>query len=158
MHSKTTPVSGADKEAAKMGCDSQQMKLLAQQTLGKIEDIIAHSSTTTDKTNTDLFSLLVHCTHSLGGMSKSVVESKTLSYRVSTKVLLLHINLRAATTIATNLVSRYSKMTMNYTVKSVTAPPAANNGERSYLDNGTRCGKKVSYKIVERLRFSKKRP
>ncbi|GBN11840.1 hypothetical protein AVEN_181398-1 [Araneus ventricosus] len=31
------------KEAADMGCDHQQMELSAQQTLGKIDDIIAYS-------------------------------------------------------------------------------------------------------------------
>ncbi|GBN03183.1 hypothetical protein AVEN_95304-1 [Araneus ventricosus] len=34
--------------------------------------------------------------------------------KVSTKVLVPHINLRTATTIATNLVIRYSKVTMRY--------------------------------------------
>ncbi|GBM42873.1 hypothetical protein AVEN_245700-1 [Araneus ventricosus] len=44
-------------------------------------------------------------------------------YRVSAKVLLPHINLRTATTIAANLVPTYSKLAMRYTVKSVIAPP-----------------------------------
>ncbi|GBM52153.1 hypothetical protein AVEN_265626-1 [Araneus ventricosus] len=47
------------------------------------------------------------------------------AYRVSSKVLLPHINLRTATAIATNLVSWYSKVTMRYTVRSATAPPGA---------------------------------
>ncbi|GBM13266.1 Acyl-CoA synthetase family member 3, mitochondrial [Araneus ventricosus] len=46
--------SNSDKDAADMGYDHQQMKLLAQRTLGKI-DTIAFSSTTTSKMITDLF-------------------------------------------------------------------------------------------------------
>ncbi|GBN23559.1 hypothetical protein AVEN_174804-1 [Araneus ventricosus] len=44
-----------DKEAADMGCHHQQMELPAQQTLGKTNNIVAHSSTTTDETMKDLF-------------------------------------------------------------------------------------------------------
>ncbi|GBL78733.1 hypothetical protein AVEN_65288-1 [Araneus ventricosus] len=52
-----------------------------------------------------------------------LMKLSSLVYRVSTKVLLPYINLRTATTIATNLVSRYSKVTMRYTVRLVTVPP-----------------------------------
>ncbi|GBM44038.1 hypothetical protein AVEN_261347-1, partial [Araneus ventricosus] len=44
--------------------------------------------------------------------------------RVSAKVLLPHINLRTARTTASNMVSRYSKVTMRYTVRSITVPPS----------------------------------
>ncbi|GBO16081.1 hypothetical protein AVEN_265049-1 [Araneus ventricosus] len=49
--------------------------------------------------------------------------------RRGTKVLLPHINLRTATTIATNLVPRYSK------VISVTAPPGGEQRRRSQSTN-----------------------
>ncbi|GBL80970.1 hypothetical protein AVEN_83063-1 [Araneus ventricosus] len=42
--------SNSDKEAADMGCKQQQMKFSTQNILEKIDDIIAHSSTTTDET------------------------------------------------------------------------------------------------------------
>ncbi|GBL95510.1 hypothetical protein AVEN_54115-1 [Araneus ventricosus] len=42
-----------------------------------------------------------------------------LAYTVSTKVLLPHINLRTETTIARNLVSGYSKVTMRPTLLGV---------------------------------------
>ncbi|GBL85786.1 hypothetical protein AVEN_228824-1, partial [Araneus ventricosus] len=38
------------KEAADMGCDHQQMIPSAPETLGKIDNIMAHSSTATDET------------------------------------------------------------------------------------------------------------
>ncbi|GBO34326.1 hypothetical protein AVEN_195246-1 [Araneus ventricosus] len=44
----------SDKEAADMSCDHQQMKISAQQTLGKMDDIISHSSSTTDNLLRDL--------------------------------------------------------------------------------------------------------
>ncbi|GBM06505.1 hypothetical protein AVEN_233412-1, partial [Araneus ventricosus] len=39
-----------DKEAADKCCNLLQMKLSAEQTLGKVDDIIAHSSRTTNET------------------------------------------------------------------------------------------------------------
>ncbi|GBN52392.1 hypothetical protein AVEN_129077-1 [Araneus ventricosus] len=57
---------------------------------------------------------------------KALWTGSWVTYRVSIKALLLHINLRTATTIATNLVSRYNKVTMRYTVRSVTALPRGN--------------------------------
>ncbi|GBO08094.1 hypothetical protein AVEN_146277-1 [Araneus ventricosus] len=44
-----------DKETDDMGCDDLQMKLSAQQTSGKTDDIIAHSATTTDEAIRDSF-------------------------------------------------------------------------------------------------------
>ncbi|GBN95254.1 hypothetical protein AVEN_32938-1 [Araneus ventricosus] len=53
------------------------------------------------------------------------------------------INLRTASTIAPNLVSKYSKLTMRYTARSVIAPPGGEQRRyHSYLENGTRYWKK----------------
>ncbi|GBN84878.1 hypothetical protein AVEN_199116-1 [Araneus ventricosus] len=56
----------------------------------------------------------------------NVHDEEEQGHKVSIKVLLPHMDLRTATTITTNLVSRYSKVTMRYTVRSVTAPPGGN--------------------------------
>ncbi|GBM34067.1 hypothetical protein AVEN_225594-1 [Araneus ventricosus] len=41
----------SDKEAVDMSCSNQQMDLSAQKTFGKIDDMIAHSSLSTDMTS-----------------------------------------------------------------------------------------------------------
>ncbi|GBO42238.1 hypothetical protein AVEN_199021-1 [Araneus ventricosus] len=69
-------------------------------------------------------------------------------YRVSTQVLVPHINLRTATTIAINLVSRYSKMPMRDRLQRHLT---ANNGVSVPISKTVEDPGKESIKIVERL-------